>query len=289
VIERLLKPHYLFRPTQAARRLGQALSRSSPESAMVTLPWGLPLRVDTTEDIGRAIWQLGLYDLAVSEALWRLLEPGALALDVGANIGCMTSLMAWRGGLSGRVLAFEPHPEIFRRLTENVERFAHHPSVAAVELHDAALAGRIGHAYLECGDPFARNRGTARLTERESALRIATTTLDEALGGRTACVVKIDVEGAELEVLHGARGALREGRIRSLIYEAHPSESRGLAELLRGHGYRIFALGRNLRGPILSSPDLPPRLPPYEAPSFLATLDPGAILRRMGPRGWRVL
>ena len=63
-------------------------------------------------------------DLAVSEALWRLLDPGALALDVGANIGFMTNLMAWRSGPCGRVLAFEPHPEVFRSLAENVERLS---------------------------------------------------------------------------------------------------------------------------------------------------------------------
>jgi FkbM family methyltransferase len=289
VIERFLKPHYLFRPSQAVRRLIQVVSRSLPESAMVTLPWGLPLRVDATEDIGRAIWQLGLYDLAVSEALWRLLDPGALALDVGANIGFMTNLMAWRSGPCGRVLAFEPHPEVFRSLAENVERLSRHPSVAPIELHDSALGERIGYAYLECGEQFARNHGTARLTGRESSLRVATTTLDKTLAGRIAAVVKIDVEGAELSILHGAIGAIREGHIRSFVYEAYPKESQGLAELLQAHGYQVFGLGRNLRGLILSPPDQAPHLPGYEAPSFLATLDPDSVLPRMRPRGWRVL
>lgn len=289
MIGRLLKPHYLFRPDQAVRRAVQTLSRPLPGPTTVTLPWGLPLRVDTTDDIGRAIWRLGLYDLAVSETLWRLLDPGALALDVGANIGYMTSLMAWRAGPRGQVLAFEPHPEIFHSLTENVELAAPHPSVARVEPHRLAVSDRIGHAYLACGDQFAKNRGTAQLSARESDLRVATTTLDEVLGGRTASMVKVDVERAELLVLRGAFESLREGRIRSLIYEGHPSESWRLADLLRAHRYRIFALGWNVWGLALSPLGEPHRLPAYEAPSFLATLETDAVLSRLRPRGWRVL
>jgi FkbM family methyltransferase len=47
-------------------------------------------------------------------------EPGR-AVDVGANIGYMTSLMAHKVGLSGKVIAFEPHPAIYKRLVNNVQ------------------------------------------------------------------------------------------------------------------------------------------------------------------------
>jgi len=288
MIERFLKPHYLFRPRQGARRLLQGIFPSPPGPVLVTLPWGLPIEVDTREDIGRSIERLGLYDLAVSETLWRLLAPGDLAIDVGANIGYMTSLLALRAGPSGRVLAFEPHPQVFRHLSANVQRFRG-KSTAAVETYPAALGERIGSCYLDCGADFAGNQGTARITDRESPLPTSMTTLDQVLQGRTAALVKIDVEGGEGQVLKGAAHSLREGRIQSLVYEAYAPERAGLAELLAGYGYRVFALGRDLRGLILSEPSGAPHLPGFEAPNFLATRDPGSVLARLAPRGWRVL
>lgn len=290
MLERIMKPHYLLRPRQAGRRLLQTLSRSLPSSALVTLPWGLPLRVDATENVGGSIWRLGLYDLAVSETLWRLLGPGDLAIDVGANIGYMTSIMVLRAGPFGRVLAFEPHPVVFRHLADNILGFGRHPATAPVEASATALGERIGRAYLECDDSFARNQGTARITDRETPLSVPMTTLDDALGrSRTAAVLKIDVEGGEERVLQGATEALREGRIRNVVYEAFEGKKESLADLLLDHGFRIFALGWTWRGLLLAGPGDSLHLPGYEAPSYLATLDPDSALARLQPRGWQIL
>ena len=64
------------------------------------------------ETIGRAILRLGVYDLCVSESICRLLDPGESAIDVGANLGYMTSLMAAKAGKCGSVESFEPHPDL---------------------------------------------------------------------------------------------------------------------------------------------------------------------------------
>jgi FkbM family methyltransferase len=289
VIDRILKPHYVYRPTQAGRRFLHALSGSRPSSAVVTLPWGLPLRIDATEDVGRSIWNLGVHDLAVSETLWRLLGHGDLALDVGANIGHMTSLMAWRTGPGGRVLAFEPHPEVFRQLAENVALFGRHRSAATVECFPVAMGAAAGASFLECTDYFATHHGTARLTDHETPIPVRVTTLDEALGDRTAAVAKIDVEGGELGVLQGGARALAAGRVRSLVYEAYPAERQRLAGHLAPYGYRIFAVGWNLRGLLLSGPTEAPRVPGFQSPNFVATLDPDVVLPRLERRGWQVL
>src|ERR1700710_1808297 len=161
VAERFLKPHYLFRPSQAARRLIQGLRGNTPGSAEVRLPWGLRLRVDPRESIGGAIWRLGLYDLAVSEALWRLTTPGDLAVDVGANLGHMAGILALRAGPSGRVLAFEPHPDVFADLVENVVLVAGDPRTAPVEALPLALGDTEGGGYLDGGDPSSGKRGLA--------------------------------------------------------------------------------------------------------------------------------
>jgi FkbM family methyltransferase len=287
--EGLFKPHYLCRPSQAARRLVQALRGTTPESTEVKLPWGLNLRVDPRESIGSAIWRLGLYDLAVSEALWRLTTPGDLAVDIGANLGHMTGILALRAGPAGRVLAFEPHPGVFADLVENAGLADADPRTAPIETIQAAVGHVEGTGYLDCGDPSSANRGLARLVGPEDkGIPVRVTTLDAALGGRTAAVVKIDVEGATHRVLEGAQESLREGRIRHLVYEAHEDERQLLAGSLRNCGYTVYALGRERFGLILGGDGEVPSLPDYEAPSCLATRDSSLVLSRFRHRGWKV-
>ena len=74
------------------------------------MPWGLQMQIRPNDYIGSCIWGRGIYDLGVSEAIWRLLDKDDLAIDVGANIGHMTGIMARRVGPKGAVIAFEPHP-----------------------------------------------------------------------------------------------------------------------------------------------------------------------------------
>jgi len=285
-----LKPQYLFRPSQAARRLLHTWRNPPADSVVVKLPWGLPLRIDTTEAIGRSIWRLGLHDLVVSEALWRLVPAGGLALDVGANIGSLTGLMALRAGPRGQVLAFEPHPDVFSDLAHNVSLLAGDGRLAPIRVFAAAVSAVSGGAYLRSGDSFTVNRGTAHLTdEPELALPIQAVTLDEVLAGGTAAVAKIDVECKEMLVLQGAEESLRQGRIRHLVYEAYDDESRRARDFLDGFGYRVYSLGRSLAGLLLSDADEQPRLPTYESPNYLATREPEAAREALRRRGWRVL
>src|SRR5262245_30401299 len=114
------KPEYLLRPSQLWRRLQWHFAPANETYISVRLPWGAQIRVRPTDVIGSAIAKLGLFDLLVSESLFRLCDVGELALDIGANIGQMTSLMAVKVGPSGTVLAFEPHFEIFSELAFNV-------------------------------------------------------------------------------------------------------------------------------------------------------------------------
>ena len=72
------KPNYFFRPGQALLRLKRLLSKRQDDLnwAQTVLPWGLPIRYHPADMIGSSIFRTGLYDLCVSEAIWRLLENG---------------------------------------------------------------------------------------------------------------------------------------------------------------------------------------------------------------------
>jgi hypothetical protein len=97
------KPEYLFRPQQILTRLRYAFKRSKrDELTRVRLPWGTELSIFSHSTIEKALLTCGVHELAVSEVLWRMADPGEACCDIGANIGYMTSLLAkkniWNDG-----------------------------------------------------------------------------------------------------------------------------------------------------------------------------------------------
>jgi FkbM family methyltransferase len=286
----LNKPEYLFRPSQGIRRLGRAL-RPSARTAVVRLPWGHCLRVRTGETIGGAIWTTGVYDLAVSEVLWRLIEPAETVVDAGANIGYMTSLMARRAGRHGTAWAFEPHPEVFAELEASLRLWETSGGIAHVRLRQAGLSDRGGEAMLVEGAEFGANRGTAQLGGTGGrAWRVPLATLDgEFHPGALVGVLKVDVEGHEAAVLRGGQRMLAAHAIRDVVYEEHGSESAPATELLHAHGYEVFKIRKGFLGAILSPPAGRAEGTAWTPPSYLATTDPARALARLAPRGWRCL
>jgi FkbM family methyltransferase len=286
---RINKPEYLYQPRQFLRRLTRAIRRE-PDEAAVVLPWGLRMRTNPREDHGRSLYHFGIYDLVLSEAIWRLLDPGETAIDVGANMGYVTGLMAARVGPAGSVLAFEPHPKVFAQLISNIECWDGQP-VAPISPFEMALSSRNGTSFLAEAPDFERNSGTSTVVEDPSQLQIRVACLDEVCADcRSIGVLKLDVEGHELQVLRGGERFLGESAIRDIIFEEHSRSFNSAApSLLTEYGYTIFLLTRTFRGPLLAAADKRCWTVPYLPPNFLATLEPERALARFRPSGWRVL
>jgi FkbM family methyltransferase len=162
------------------------------------------------------------------DAFRAALKPGDHAVDVGANVGCYTLLFARWVGAGGRVLALEPAPDAFDGLARHV---ALNGVGGIVRALDVAASDRSGSGRM-AADGF---HGTNRLLDAEDAasagpmLQVRTTTLDELCEreGLSPALVKVDVEGAELAVLHGAAETIRRmGARLSLFVEMHPAEWR---------------------------------------------------------------
>ncbi len=174
------------------------------------------------------------------QAWRRLLKPGDLFIDVGSNVG---SYALWAADLGAQVIAIEPSSTTAQKLRQNVD------------LNDFPITvGQYG---------LAHEQGTMTLTQGKDAMNhllassdatgeeVPIDTLDNVLGDRYAAGVKVDVEGAELWVLQGARRALRERRIGALQLEWNAMSQRVLgesrasvAELLGEYGYRMMAPDR---------------------------------------------
>jgi FkbM family methyltransferase len=292
ILARVLKPWYVYRPMQVALRLKRVLFPPASYLQEVVLPWGYPITIDIRENVGVSIWTAGVFDLTVSEILYRLSDPGACTLDIGANIGFMTSLLSYRVGPAGSVHAFEPQPQVFDQLQQNVRGFQKSKNAGNIHLSQLALSDSDGEATLVMPSSFQQNRGLARIgipKQRETGVQVTTRSLDSLPELATAILMKIDVEGHEEAVFHGARSLLRRGTLKHIVYEAHEGLTGGPSRLLLECGYHLFRTGWELRGPLLGESAGPKLAKSYEAPSYLATLDPAVALARCAPRGWQVL
>jgi FkbM family methyltransferase len=293
----LFKPEYLYRPGQIVRRLRYALAGKSAGQVTVPLPWGWPVTVWKNESLGNLLIHLGVYDLAVSETLWRLSDPGETALDLGANVGVLTAALARRAGPTGRVLAFEALPKIAAELRANVEMWRDLSDASPIEIHEVALSYREGEITFEIPYYFDSNHGVGYVNEGETRQSIPgqqvvvpCSTLDKLLAAiHRVGVAKMDVEGHEAEVIAGGKGILERGVVRDWIFEHLELGRSHVTDRFEACGYSIFQIRKTFRRVELIPLASAVNKKTWEIPSYLATRDSGRAIDRMSKPGWQVL
>ena len=147
--------------------------------------------------------------------------PGGVALDVGANVGAYALLMGGWVRPGGRVYAFEPSGQAFEGLRAHIGLNGLADVVHPVR---AAVSDREGRAALAAEG----HHGTSRLASGtgEGTETVETVTIDQFCAREhiVPTLIKIDVEGWELEALRGARDTIaRGGRSLALFVEMHPT------------------------------------------------------------------
>jgi FkbM family methyltransferase len=165
--------------------------------------------------------------------LSRVVACGDWVVDIGANVGFYTKRLAELVGPKGRVLAFEPVPETFVLLANNLESCR----LSNVTLINAAVSettGVVGMTIPTFSDTGQQNFYQAHIVSpTDSELQILTISLDTIQIPATIRLIKIDAEGHELSVLNGMRKTLlRDHPI--LIVETNLSE---VWELLKSLDY----------------------------------------------------
>jgi len=192
--------------------------------------------------------------------LSRNLRPAGTVIDVGANFGVLTILI---GALSpsSTVYAFEPHPRTFDSLKRNVSdnRLAHR-----VHCIQSALSTSIGTVAFADGAAPATNR---IVRGSDQSIEVPVTTIDTFCQARnlgTIDFLKIDVEGAELDVLSGARTYFENKSIRVGMIEICPGNLKhfgksvaDLREFFETHEYDLRWYGENGEVAATVSEELP--------------------------------
>ncbi len=215
---------------------------------------GVNWHLDLREGIDLTIFVLGAFERDTFRALEGLVLSGATVLDVGANIGAHTLHMARLVGEKGRVIAFEPTDFAIAKLVSNLQA---NPELAKrVELHQAFLVAKAGapiDATVASSWPVD---GTAaddaqmgsRAMKVSGAKAMTVDSVIAASGDPDIQLIKMDVDGHELEVLEGAQLLLE--RRRPIIvmelapYVFHPpGKFDQMVILLAGSGYIFRPLG----------------------------------------------
>lgn len=187
---------------------------------------GVRLLIDLSDHVIGLNILRGRYEQDEIALVRSLLKPGDTAIDVGGHIGFFTMQMAAMVGASGRVYAFEPldtNAELLERsIAEN--RFADR-----IVFQRVAVGASSGMATLtfpaetlNSGGAYLLRDGTAPLTGNQMT-RVPAVALDDLAIKRPVRLIKMDVEGAEPQVLRGAQRLLREDRP-TLLSELHPTQ-----------------------------------------------------------------
>jgi FkbM family methyltransferase len=229
-------------------------------TALVATRWGAKMLVDT-RDAALSPWIVldGLWETHVTEWLQHTLRPGQVFVDVGANVGYFTLLGGQLVGPQGRVVAVEAHPGLEELLRRNVImnglygyvttwHRAAWSSSTSLQLHQrlnfsgASSVGAIGTEALD------------RLGDTEEMVEVQAVPIDDLLEGLPPIdVLKMDIEGAELQAFTGLARTMRASQDIAVMFEWAPAlmeavgdKAEALVDLLEGHGFRFRLLEDDL-------------------------------------------
>jgi FkbM family methyltransferase len=218
-----------------------------------------------SESVAFHLFVDGIYEPATDAYLRTVLEARDVFVDVGANIGVFALRAARRVGNTGRVLAIEASPNVFRYLVKNIEL----SGLANVKAIHCAASDHHSEGLSFWEAPRSNFGMGALVPQFEAAPHfVPCRTLDELLGLagiKHVSLLKVDVEGAEADVFRGALRFLRSSPAPIIIFEfcdwaeaRFPGRRPGDSQRVLMHlGYEIWRLedlqlgGRSLSEPLV--------------------------------------
>lgn len=217
---------------------------------------GFRLTIDLMDDLAPYRFLFGTYESHETGLLLRIARRGWRTIDVGANVGYYTCLLASLVGPSGSVLAIEPHPENARLVDRNIRQNGFEAIARVIAAAAGDRAGKMPLWFRPTG-----NRGDMRLTKEGDFLElglqsidIEVKTIDSMYGGPLPVdFVKMDVQGWECHAIRGMSEIFARSPQMTMLVEVWPyglehagSSSEELLNLLREHGFMLLEVGDSL-------------------------------------------
>jgi FkbM family methyltransferase len=208
--KRLREPYY------------RALEFAYPKGIYISLPSGDRFRIQP-RFLGM---NLSNYEPKLVETFCSLIADGMTVIDVGAHVGIYSLLASAKVGPNGKVIAIEPSPANACLLRQHLS-FNQSRNVEVIEAAVADKPGQVTFNYRRnATDPGSFANSMAYNISGESA-NVQVRTLDDVCSNLSPAVIKIDVEGAELLALRGAKNILAKHRP-TVIVAVHPEPMRML-------------------------------------------------------------
>jgi FkbM family methyltransferase len=186
--------------------------------------------------VGRSLDLYGEFSEGEADLFRQMLRPGMTVVEVGANIGALTVVLAQAVWPGGTVRAFEPQRIVFQTLCANMAL----NNITNADCRQAAVGRAPGNLYVPPLDYSQTNNfGGLELSRTPQGERVSVVTLD-SLNLPLCTLLKIDVEGMEQEVLEGARATI--GRCQPVLYVENdrPEKSAALVRLIASLGYEMY-------------------------------------------------
>ena len=179
----------------------------------------------------------GRYEPDQTAKMQELVGPGHVFFDIGAAVGYYTVLAAPLVGRQGRVVAFEPDPKNAAFLRQHVAI----NDLSNVDVRQAAIGNTNGFARFTGGS----GSGTGRLADSGTTV-VEVCRLDDLISQiGLPTHMKIDVEGAELDLLHGARQTLLRARPTLFLSTHGPRMYDSCRQFLTELGYDVLPISSN--------------------------------------------
>ncbi len=214
------------------------------------------------KQIGSHVMYLDLKDSGVSATLMRMkpgspdreaafmkvlrqeLKQGMTAIDIGANIGYVTLIMAELVGPSGKVYAFEPNPNSFRVLVKNIRANGYTSFVFPYQM---GISNTNGVSRFYVSDKWNLS-GMSATKHSKQVIGIPVTTLDDFMKDKGyPDFIKMDIEGHEVEALAGMHQTLKNAdrpvKILIEVHQIYYSENHSLEKELR----KLIEIGFNTK------------------------------------------
>jgi FkbM family methyltransferase len=294
--KRFVQPFFLFQPTQVFRASYFKIKGKPNVEFNVRLPWGDSILVPppNKDYVGHRLIMHGILAMEACEAAFRLCSVGNTVVDVGANVGVVTSALSYSVGEKGKVYAFEANPVTFSTLRRNLKTLRYQKTIHAFSY---ALSDGDGIIKMGLSDDYNNNIGVSYVTknvtlpDNHCVEKVHSKKLDNVLSPSVDIkLLKMDIERHEYYALKGAEKLLSNLRIENIFFEDVDVGDTKTKELLWNYGYKIYKTETSLCKPIIS--EVPCSGYSIEGKSnnysdFIATLDPQNLLNKYSSPGWK--